>query len=99
MTVEAVGMFKTAGQDPSLVRPIGMRNPYIKSIHKETMRQNKGDIVEVLEPEQLPKFFKQNCHICLLLNFFIKYMIVVNITINNDICLFKYFLTFQNMFL
>ena len=32
ITVETVGMFKTAAQDPSLVRPIGMRNPYIKSI-------------------------------------------------------------------
>ena len=53
MTVETVGMFKTAGQDPSLVRPIGMRNPYIKSIHKETVRQNKGELVEFLEPEQL----------------------------------------------
>ena len=53
MTVETVGMFKTAGQDPSKVRPIGMRNPYIKSIHKEVMRQNKGVLTEFLEPEQL----------------------------------------------
>ena len=53
MTVETVGMFKTAGQDPALVRPIGMRNPYIKSIHKEVMRQNKGVLTEFLEPEQL----------------------------------------------
>ena len=53
MTVETVGMFKTAGQDPSLVRPIGMRNPFIKSMHKEVVRQNKGVITEFLEPEQL----------------------------------------------
>ena len=53
MTVESVGMFKTAAQDPSQVRPIGMRNPYIKSIHKEVVRQNKGEIVQFLEPEQL----------------------------------------------
>ena len=53
MTVETVGMFKTAGQDPGLVRPIGMRNPFIKSMHKEVVRQNKGVITEFLEPEQL----------------------------------------------
>ena len=53
MTVETVGMFKTAQQDPSLVRPIGIRNPFIKSMNKEVMRQNKGTLVEFLEPEQL----------------------------------------------
>ena len=46
-------MFKTAGQDPSQVRPIGMRNPFIKSIHKEVVRQNKRILTEFLEPEQL----------------------------------------------
>ena len=30
MTVETVGMYKTANQDPAIVRPIGMRNPFIK---------------------------------------------------------------------
>ena len=53
MTAETVGMFKTAGQDPSLVRPIGMRNPYTKAIHKEVVRQNKSELTAYLEPEQL----------------------------------------------
>ena len=48
-----VGMFKTAGQDPSLLRPIGMRNPFINSIHKEVVKQNKGEITAFLEPVQL----------------------------------------------
>ena len=33
--------------------PIGMRNPFIKSMHKEVVRQNKGVLVDFLEPEQL----------------------------------------------
>ena len=53
MTVETVGMFKTAAQNPAMVRPIGMRNPFIKSMHKEVVRQNKGVLTEFLEPEQL----------------------------------------------
>ena len=53
MTEETFIMFKTAGQDTSLVRPIGMRNPYIKSIHKEVIKQNNGELTEFLEPEQL----------------------------------------------
>ena len=53
MTVETVGMYKTANQDPAIVRPIGMRNPFIKTIHKEVVRQNKGVLTEFLEPQQL----------------------------------------------
>ena len=53
MTVETVPLFKTAGQDPSLLRPIGMRNPFIKTIHREVIKQNKGEFVSFLEPCQL----------------------------------------------
>ena len=53
MTVETVGMYKTANQDPASVRPIGMRNPFIKSMHKDVVRQNKGEFTEFLEPQQL----------------------------------------------
>ena len=53
MTVETVGMFKTAAQDPKFVRPIGMKNPYIKDTHKEVVRQNKPVFVPFLEPTQL----------------------------------------------
>ena len=30
-----------------------MRNPFIKSMHKEVVRQNKGVFTEFLEPQQL----------------------------------------------
>ena len=53
MSVETVGMFKTAEQEPSVIRPIGMRNPFVKIIHKEVVRQNKEIITEFLEPQQL----------------------------------------------
>ena len=53
MSVETVGMFKTAAQDPSLLRPIGMKNPFIKNLHKEVMRQNKSVLTKFLEPTQL----------------------------------------------
>ena len=53
MTVETVGMYKTVKQDPSQVRPVGMRNPWIKTIHKEVVTQNKEILTEFLEPQQL----------------------------------------------
>jgi hypothetical protein len=53
MTVETVGMYKTADKDPAIIRPIGMRNPFIKVLHKEVMIQNKDVISDYLEPQQL----------------------------------------------
>lgn len=53
MTVETVGLYKTVNQDPSQVRPVGMRNPWIKTIHKEVAAQNKEIFTEFLEPQQL----------------------------------------------
>lgn len=53
MTVETVGLFKTANQDPKQVRPVGMRNPWIKTIHKEVVAQNKEVLTDFLEPQQL----------------------------------------------
>ena len=50
MSVETVGMFKTEEQEPSVLRPIGMHNPFVKIIHKEVVRQNKEVITEFLEP-------------------------------------------------
>ena len=53
MTVETVGLYKTADQDPAQVRPVGMRNPWIKSYHKEVVAENKQEFVTFLEPQQL----------------------------------------------
>ena len=53
MTVETVGLFKTAEKNPEKLRPIGMRNPFIKTIHKEIITQNRHNFKEYLEPQQL----------------------------------------------
>ena len=53
MTVETVGLFKTAERHKEKLRPIGMRNPFIKTIHKDIIKQNKRILKEFLEPQQL----------------------------------------------
>merc|ERR1712020_573874 len=53
MTVETVGLYKTANQEASQVRPVGMRNPWIKTMHKEVVKQNKKVLTDNLEPQQL----------------------------------------------
>ena len=53
MTVETVGLYKTANQEASQVRPVGMRNPWIKTMHKEVVKQNKKVLTDYLEPQQL----------------------------------------------
>ena len=53
MTVETVGLFKTAERHKEKLRPIGMRNPFIKTIHKNIIKQNKRAFKDFLEPQQL----------------------------------------------
>ena len=53
MTVETVGLYKTAERDPEKLRPIGMRNPFFKTLHKEIISQNREAFKEFLEPQQL----------------------------------------------
>ena len=53
MTVETVGLFKTADRHKEKLRPIGMRNPFIKTIHKNIIKQNQRAFKEFLEPQQL----------------------------------------------
>ena len=53
MTVETVGLYKTANQEATQVRPVGMRNPWIKTMHKEVVKQNKEILTDFLEPQQL----------------------------------------------
>ena len=53
MTVETVGLFKTAERNPEKLRPIGLRNPFIKTIHKEIISQNRHIFKAYLEPQQL----------------------------------------------
>ena len=51
LTVQTVPLFKT--KDKTTVRPIGIRNPLPKLFHQETISQNKGELREALEPQQL----------------------------------------------
>ena len=51
LTVMTVPLFKNADQEA--VRPLGVRNPFAKSFHKEGVTQNKEEFVDFLEPEQL----------------------------------------------
>ena len=53
MTVETVPLFKTAIQNLSLVRPMGIKNPFMKTFHREVIKQNKSELVNYLEPCQL----------------------------------------------
>ena len=51
LTVQTVGIFKNA--DKKAVRPLGLRNPLLKSFHKEVVVQNITEVKAHLEPQQL----------------------------------------------
>ena len=51
LTVQTIALYKS--RERSAVRPIGIRNPLAKSFHRQVIQQNKPDIVEYLEPQQL----------------------------------------------
>ena len=50
LSVQSLALFKT--KDKDAVRPIGIRNPLAKSIHRQVVQQSMPDIVKYLEPEQ-----------------------------------------------
>ena len=51
LTVQTVPIFKTSQQ--STVRPLGLRNPLLKAFHRQVVTQNKAEVREYLEPQQL----------------------------------------------
>ena len=51
LTVQTVPLFKTKNRDT--VRPIGVRNNLPKMFHQEPIQQNKSELREALEPQQL----------------------------------------------
>ena len=51
LTVNTVPIHKTAQQDT--IRPLGIRNPLIKAMHKEVMKENRQEFTRFLEPQQL----------------------------------------------
>ena len=51
LTVQTVPLFKTSNQ--TTVRPLGLRNPLLKAFHRIVVRENREEVVEYLEPQQL----------------------------------------------
>ena len=51
LTVQCVPLFKCAAREN--VRPLGLRNPLVKSFHKEVSKSNREVIKSVLEPQQM----------------------------------------------
>ena len=51
LTVQTVPLFKTKARNT--VRPIGVRNPLPKLFHQESIKQNRGELRQALEPQQL----------------------------------------------
>ena len=48
---QSVALFKDSGK--VAVRPIGVKHTLVRSLHREVVKQNRGEIVRYLEPEQL----------------------------------------------
>ena len=51
LTVQTVPLYKTEERDT--IRPIGIRNPLVKALHREVVSSNKSDLLDYLEPVQL----------------------------------------------
>ena len=51
LSIQTVPLYKTTTRDT--VRPIGMRNPLSKLLNSLMIRENKGELVDFLEPQQL----------------------------------------------
>lgn len=51
LSIQTVPLYKTTTRNT--VRPIGMRNPLSKLLNRMMINENKGEIVDYLEPQQL----------------------------------------------
>ena len=51
LSVQSVPLFKDIQQEA--IRPIGIRNPLLKSFHREAVSANKHELIEYLEPQQI----------------------------------------------
>jgi hypothetical protein len=52
-SVSTVALFKSATQDPTLIRPVGVKSSAIRLLHGEVMTFNRGALREHCEPQQL----------------------------------------------
>ena len=48
-----VPLFKLADKNPSQVRPVGIKNSFIRTLHKEVVHDNRSALRDYLEPQQL----------------------------------------------
>ena len=48
---QSVALYKDGGKEA--VRPIGVKHSLVRTLHREVIKQNRGEFVKVLEPEQL----------------------------------------------
>ena len=50
-TLQAVALYKTGEQEA--VRPLGLKHPLVKTIHREVIKQNRAALQKYLEPQQI----------------------------------------------
>ena len=46
LSQETVALFKTKEKSNKELRPISMRNPLLKSLHRESFRQNRSEFTD-----------------------------------------------------
>ena len=51
LTTRTVALFKDSDQDS--VRPLGIRHPLVRTLHRLVVKENKEELTEFLEPQQL----------------------------------------------
>ena len=52
-SVTSVPLFKTAEQDPSVLRPVGIKSSFLPVLHRQVVRANTGALRDYLEPCQV----------------------------------------------
>ena len=50
-SIQTVGLYKTAEQ--TTIRPLGIRNPLLKALHREVINSSREELLSFLEPQQL----------------------------------------------
>ena len=49
-SVTSVPLFKTAEQDPSVLRPVGIKSSFLPVLHRQVVQANTGALRVHLEP-------------------------------------------------
>ena len=51
LALQSVALYKDSDKDA--VRPIGVKHSLVRTFHREVVKQNRGEFVSYLDPEQL----------------------------------------------